>query len=100
MFRNLVDHPWVLVILAVLILALFGSKRLPDAARGVGRSMRIFKSEVKEMKNDGKADTKTAAAPAASPAAAAHDSEPTALEAKLAAEQAEADAVQRQTRAS
>ena len=66
MFRNLVDHPWVLVILVVLIIALFGSKRLPDAARGLGRSMRIFKSEVKEMKNDGKEETKT------SPTAAAH----------------------------
>jgi sec-independent protein translocase protein TatA len=98
MFRNLVDHPWVLVILVVLIVALFGSKRLPDAARGLGRSMRIFKSEVKEMKNDGKAETTPAAT--TTPAAAAHDSEPTALEAKLAAEQAEADAVQRQTRAS
>jgi sec-independent protein translocase protein TatA len=97
MFRNLVDHPWVLVILVVLIVALFGSKRLPDAARGLGRSMRIFKSEVKEMKNDGKAETTSATT---TPAAAAHDSEPTALEAKLAAEQAEADAVQRQTRAS
>ena len=94
MFRNLVDHPWVLVILVVLLIALFGSKRLPDAARGLGRSMRIFKSEVKEMKNDGKEETKT------SPTAAAVDSEPTALEAKLAAEQAEADAAQRQTRAS
>lgn len=98
MFRNLVDHPWVLVILVVLLIALFGSKRLPDAARGLGRSMRIFKSEVKEMKNDGKEDVKTS--PPAGAAAAAHDSEPTALEAKLAAEQAEADAAQRQTRAS
>ncbi|GAA0291075.1 Sec-independent protein translocase subunit TatA [Kineococcus aurantiacus] len=94
MFRNLVDHPWVLVILVVLLIALFGSKRLPDAARGLGRSMRIFKSEVKEMKNDGKEDAKT------SPTAAAKDSEPTALEAKLAAEQAEQKAGEHQTRAS
>jgi len=31
---------------------LFGAKRLPDSARSLGRSMRIFKSEMKEMKND------------------------------------------------
>ena len=41
----------LLLILAVVIL-LFGAKRLPDAARSLGRSMRIFKSEVKEMKHD------------------------------------------------
>ncbi|WP_432512450.1 Sec-independent protein translocase subunit TatA [Kineococcus sp. SYSU DK001] len=99
MFRNLVDHPWVLVILVVLIIALFGSKRLPDAARGLGRSMRIFKSEVKEMKNDGKEDEKKPAA-AASPATAAKDSQPTALEAKLAAEDAERKDAEHQSRAS
>jgi sec-independent protein translocase protein TatA len=31
---------------------LFGAKRLPDSARSLGRSMRIFKSEMKEMKAD------------------------------------------------
>ncbi|AKE41209.1 sec-independent protein translocase protein [Corynebacterium kutscheri] len=41
----------ILAILAVIVL-LFGAKKLPDAARSLGRSMRIFKSEVKEMKND------------------------------------------------
>jgi sec-independent protein translocase protein TatA len=44
-----------LVILILVIVVLFGWKRLPDAARGLGRSMRIFKSEMGEMKNDGKA---------------------------------------------
>jgi sec-independent protein translocase protein TatA len=43
---------------------LFGSKRLPDAARSLGKSMRIFKSEVKELQADGKADTVTPAQPA------------------------------------
>ena len=45
---------WHLIILLVLLVVLFGFKRLPDAARSIGRSMRIFKSEVEEMKNDGK----------------------------------------------
>ncbi|NNH69356.1 Sec-independent protein translocase subunit TatA [Nocardia uniformis] len=44
------------IIIAVLFLVLFGAKRLPDAARGLGRSLRIFKSEMNEMQADG--DTK------------------------------------------
>jgi sec-independent protein translocase protein TatA len=43
---------WHLVVLALVIVALFGYKRLPDAARSLGRSMRIFKSEIDEMKTD------------------------------------------------
>lgn len=42
---------WIIVLLVVLLL--FGAKKLPDAARGLGRSMRIFKSEMKEMQSDG-----------------------------------------------
>lgn len=40
-----------LIILAAFIL-LFGAKKLPDAARGVGRSLRILKSEVAAMQDD------------------------------------------------
>ncbi|MGV3113746.1 Sec-independent protein translocase subunit TatA [Corynebacterium freneyi] len=43
---------WELVLILVVLVLLFGAKKLPDAARSLGRSMRIFKSEVKEMKND------------------------------------------------
>jgi sec-independent protein translocase protein TatA len=52
--------PYHILILVLVIVILFGWKRLPDAARSLGRSMRIFKSEVEEMKNDGK--TKPSAA--------------------------------------
>ncbi|MGJ0121190.1 Sec-independent protein translocase subunit TatA [Williamsia sp. MIQD14] len=55
-------QPWHIIIVVIVFLILFGSKKLPDAARGLGRSMRIFKSEVKEMQNDGKdssAETKS-----------------------------------------
>lgn len=45
----------ILIILILLILV-FGWKRLPDAARSLGRSARVFKSEVEEMKKDGKGD--------------------------------------------
>jgi len=40
-----------MIILAVFIL-LFGAKKLPEAARGVGRSLRILKSEVSAMHED------------------------------------------------
>lgn len=45
-------EPSHLLIIAVVVLVLFGSRRLPDAARGLGRSMRIFKSEMQQMKDD------------------------------------------------
>lgn len=45
---------WELVLILAVIVLLFGAKKLPDAARSLGRSMRIFKSEVKEMNNDDK----------------------------------------------
>ena len=45
-------EPWHLLILVLVVLVLFGGKRLPDAARGLGRSLRIFKSEVKQMQDD------------------------------------------------
>ena len=43
---------WAIV--AVVLLVLFGSKKLPDAARGLGRSLRILKSEVGELQADEK----------------------------------------------
>lgn len=50
--RNLFEHPLFIVILLALVAVLFGGKRLPEAARGLGRSMRIFKSEIKQMQDD------------------------------------------------
>lgn len=43
---------WLLLVLVVILL--FGAKRLPDSARALGRSLRIFKSEVKELNKDEK----------------------------------------------
>ena len=40
---------WEWLIIVALILLLFGAKRLPDAARGLGRSLRIFKAETKAL---------------------------------------------------
>lgn len=47
--------PWHLLVLAVVFIVLFGAKRLPDASRSLGRSLRIFKSEVSELDKDDKA---------------------------------------------
>lgn len=52
MIGNLFDRPSHLLILIVVVVALFGWKKMPDAARSLGRSMRIFKSEIDEMKKD------------------------------------------------
>ncbi len=42
---------WLIIIAAFILI--FGAKKLPDAARGVGRSLRILKSEVSAMHEDG-----------------------------------------------
>jgi sec-independent protein translocase protein TatA len=64
MLRNGLE-PWHLLIVAIIIILLFGSKKLPEAARGLGKSMRILKSEAKAMKDDG-VTTTAASEPAAS----------------------------------
>lgn len=50
--RNVFDNPLLLIVLLLIIILVFGAKRLPDAARSIGRSMRIFKSEVHQMKDE------------------------------------------------
>jgi len=54
-----------LIVIGVFVL-LFGAKKLPDAARSLGKSMRIFKSEIKEMQADSKQETPPPATPIAS----------------------------------
>lgn len=66
--------PTELIIIAVVIILLFGAKKMPDMARSLGRSMRIIKAETKGMKQDGEeGDTPatTATATTATPAPAA-----------------------------
>jgi sec-independent protein translocase protein TatA len=48
--------PWHWAILAVVVILLFGAKKLPDAARSLGKSMRIFKSELREMQSENKTE--------------------------------------------
>ena len=49
---DLFDSPWKVLIVAVVLIILFGSKKMPDAARSLGRSMRILKSEVSSLHPD------------------------------------------------
>ncbi|MGW7819401.1 Sec-independent protein translocase subunit TatA [Streptomyces puniciscabiei] len=53
MFRGALE-PWHLVLLILVIVLVFGSKKLPDMARSLGKSARILKSEAKAMKEEGK----------------------------------------------
>ncbi|MFE9121017.1 Sec-independent protein translocase subunit TatA [Streptomyces sp. NPDC007172] len=57
-------EPWHLLIVAVVLILLFGSKKLPDTARALGKSLRILKSETKAMREDGTEPAPAAAAPA------------------------------------
>ena len=45
---------WHIIVLVVVLVLLFGAKRLPDAARSLGRSLRIIKAETKGLMDDDK----------------------------------------------
>ena len=57
MIGDLFDSPWKILIVAVVLIVLFGSKKLPDAARSLGKSMRILKTEVSDLHHEDKAET-------------------------------------------
>jgi len=48
---NGIGPPEILLVLGVVLL-LFGGKKLPELARGSGKALRIFKSEVKAIGDD------------------------------------------------
>lgn len=50
---RLFDGPWPIIIIVVVALLLFAAPKLPAMARSLGQSVRILRSEVKEMKADG-----------------------------------------------
>jgi len=56
----------IIMILIVLIL-LFGAKKLPDTARGLGRSLRIFKAETKGLRDDDTSAPSSGTAPVTAP---------------------------------
>ena len=97
MIGDLFDSPWKILIVAVVLIVLFGSKKLPHAARSLGQSMRILKKEVSglhEEEHDSKgqsAEPETQFPPAQLTAAPAASSAP-------ADQQGQIDALQQQIR--
>ena len=57
MIGDLFDSPWKILIVAVVIIVLFGSKKLPGAARSLGQSMRILKREVSDLHHEEEPDS-------------------------------------------
>jgi sec-independent protein translocase protein TatA len=101
MIGDLFDSPWKILIVAVVIIVLFGSRKLPDAARSLGKSMRILKTEVGSLHDD-EPDARAKSEPAvqyppaelsAAPPAPAPAPAPAA-----AADQSQLDALQQQIR--
>lgn len=54
---------WTIIVVIVIALLLFGAPKLPGLARSVGQSLRIFKSEVKQMKDDDKPEGNSGSSP-------------------------------------
>jgi sec-independent protein translocase protein TatA len=74
--------PWHLLILAGVFVVLFGAKRLPDAARSLGKSARILKTELKDLhEDDGKANSQAAPQVAQLPAVPVVPAAPVVVEA-------------------
>jgi sec-independent protein translocase protein TatA len=92
MIGDLFDSPWKIAIIAVLLIVLFGSKKLPGAARSLGQSMRILKKEVQGLHEDesesGPSDSQATGFPAPAEIAASHQPD----------QQTQIDALQQQIR--
>jgi sec-independent protein translocase protein TatA len=105
MIGDLFDSPWKILIVAVVLIVLFGSKKLPDAARSLGKSMRILKTEVSSLHHDDEPASGSSAAPGAStgfppPAEIAASQQPAqaAQPADQSQSQSQIDALQQQIR--
>jgi sec-independent protein translocase protein TatA len=71
--------PWEIILILVVLVLLFGAKKLPDLARGTGQALRIFKAETKNLlDDDNKSDEQKQidAQRSAPPAAPAEDVHP------------------------
>jgi sec-independent protein translocase protein TatA len=92
MVGDLFDSPWKILIIALVIIVLFGSKKLPHAARSLGQSMRILKKEVQGLHEE-EPEPHPSGAQAATPAAAELTAAPQPTD-----QQAQIDALQQQIR--
>jgi sec-independent protein translocase protein TatA len=95
MIGDLFDSPWKIAIIAVVIIVLFGSRKLPAAARSLGQSMRILKTEVQGLHQDDDAPA-PAAVQAAQFQAPAAPAAPAAVPAATPDHQAQIDALSKQ----
>lgn len=64
MIGDLFDSPWKILIVAAVLIVLFGAAKLPVAARSLGKSMRILKTEMKSLHDDDTEPGSAAPAPA------------------------------------
>lgn len=67
--------PWHLVVLVIAFILLFGWKNLPNMARSLGESMRVFKKEVDGMKSDSAESDSSTTSTALPPTDDSHPSE-------------------------
>ncbi|MGH3245298.1 MAG: Sec-independent protein translocase subunit TatA [Trebonia sp.] len=97
---DLFDSPWKVLIIAALLIVFFGARKLPVAARSLGKSMRILKREVSGLHDDDDDDDETASSPAvqAAPAQLKAPAAPvaSAVAATPEAHQAQIDALSKQ----
>jgi sec-independent protein translocase protein TatA len=97
MIGDLFDSPWKILIVAVVLIVLFGSKKLPHAARSLGQSMRILKREVQGLNEEDEPGASASAQAAANTATGF----PAPVELSAApqpGQQAQIDALQQQIR--
>jgi sec-independent protein translocase protein TatA len=98
MIGDLFDRPWKILIVAIVIIVLFGSRKLPDTARSLGRSMRILKTEVQGMHEDEPATATTTSQPVpAAPAQLQQAAPAVDAQAQIAALQDQLNNLQQQT---
>jgi sec-independent protein translocase protein TatA len=57
-------RPMEILLIVLVVLLLFGARRLPELARSVGKSLKIFKTEVKDLRDDDRPATTTSTPPA------------------------------------
>lgn len=62
-----VPQGWELVLIVLVIILVFGAKKLPELARGSGQALRIFKAETKGMRDDDEKAAPSSNAPEATP---------------------------------
>jgi sec-independent protein translocase protein TatA len=69
-------RPIEILLIVLVVLLLFGARRLPELARSVGKSLKIFKSEVKDLREDDRPTATSTATPPALPDAERYGSTP------------------------